>query len=86
MSVTRHWNQSGWTYGRQHLEFFCFKSNLENPWLAKSAHSLEDSSTLPPCGIPTHCPPLPIQKSILCPGNQLIKEKTDPFLDWASLL
>lgn len=85
MSVTRHWNQSGWTYGRQHLEFFCFKSNLENPWLAKSAHSLEDSSTLPPCGILTHCPP-PFRNPFCAQATNSLKKKTDPFLDWASLL
>lgn len=56
-----------------------FESIPENPWLAKRAHSLEDSSTLPPCGIPTHCP-LPIQKSILWTGKQLIKEKKQPIL------
>lgn len=37
-------------------------------------HSLEDSSTLPPCGFLTHCP-LSIQKSTLCLVKQLIKEK-----------
>lgn len=74
MSVTRHWNQSGWTYGRQHLEFFCFKSNLENPWLAKSAHSLEDSSTLPPCGILTHCPP-PFRNPFCAQATNSLKKK-----------